>query len=448
MTASQPPVSGTPAPRRERRAHTTLVAFVVGLPLAAGVLYLLHFGPLRDTPARRYVSHPVEFVEVGMFCCALGALGAKLLGSRREGRACRVEVLPPWDGKAVPVAEAAGLLAGLNRLPRRLQSTLIVRRTAAVLDFLDSRRSAAELDDHLRALADNDAVALEGSYAFTRFLTWAIPILGFLGTVLGITGAISGVTPEVLEQSLSTVTDGLALAFDATALALALTMLTMFLSFIVERAEQSVLEAVDRYADRELAHRFERTGSAGGEVVEVVRRQSEVLVQAAEQLVERQAAAWARALEEVDRRRAAVEQHSQESFTKALEAALARTLEAHESRLTELENKVMGQSAGLVERLGGLADAVREANREQQLALAQVARGVAAQVEALVSLQENERQLLRLQETLAQNLTALAGAGAFEEAVHSLTAAAHLLTARATPAGNAAKVTQRPGAAA
>src|SRR5207245_2533892 len=141
---------------------------------------------------------------------------------------------------------ATRLLAGLNQLPRRLQNTLIVKRAAAVLDFLCSRGSAAELDDHLRTLADNDAVTLEGSYALTRFLTWAIPILGFLGTVLGITGAISGVTPEVLEQSLGTVTDGLALAFDATALALALTMLTMFLSFIVERTEQGVLEAVDR----------------------------------------------------------------------------------------------------------------------------------------------------------------------------------------------------------
>ena len=91
------------------------------------------------------------------------------------------------------------------------------------------RGSADELDDQLRNLADTDALALESSYALTRFITWAIPIIGFLGTVLGITGAISGVTPEVLEKSLSTVTDGLALAFDTTALALGLTMLTTLL---------------------------------------------------------------------------------------------------------------------------------------------------------------------------------------------------------------------------
>src|SRR5262249_62371753 len=99
-----------------------------------------------------------------------------------------------------------------------------VRRVAAVLDFLRRRGSADELDDQLRPLADNDSMSMENSYSLIRLITWAIPILGFLGTVLGITGAISNVSPETMEKSLKPVTDGLALAFDATAVALALTM--------------------------------------------------------------------------------------------------------------------------------------------------------------------------------------------------------------------------------
>src|SRR5439155_26266074 len=121
------------------------------------------------------------------------------------------------------------------------------------------------LDDQLRAVADTDALALDNSYALVRFITWAIPILGFLGTVLGITKAIANVTPEVLEHSLSGVTNGLSLAFDTTAVGLALTMATMFLSFVVERLEQSVLERVDHFAEVQLAHRFERGGTSGGE---------------------------------------------------------------------------------------------------------------------------------------------------------------------------------------
>src|SRR5207249_3250442 len=108
-------------------------------------------------PLRRYLSHPIECVEITLFCAALGALAAKLWGSFAERRACRARILPHWDGRPIPVAESARLLTDLGKLPRRWQGTQIVQRAAAVLDFLRSRGSAHELDDHLRTLADNDA---------------------------------------------------------------------------------------------------------------------------------------------------------------------------------------------------------------------------------------------------------------------------------------------------
>src|SRR5205807_1538637 len=138
-------------------------------------------------------------------------------------------------------------------------------RLDAVLGSVGQRGAADGLDDQLRALADTDALNLDNSYSLIRFITWAIPILGFLGTVLGITKAIAGVTPEVLEKSLSSVTEGLSLAFDTTAVGLALTMLTMFLSFVTERLEQSVFEHVDHFTEVELGHRFERAGTEQGD---------------------------------------------------------------------------------------------------------------------------------------------------------------------------------------
>src|SRR6266404_6031010 len=165
MTRPQTPVPTERTRSSERRSGANWAAFLLGLPLAAGLLGLFYFGPLRDSPARRYVSHPVECVELVMFCGALAALGVKLLGSLLERRSCRRAILPPWDGHAVPVSEARKLLGGLNQFPKRLQNSQIAKRTAAVLHFLCSRGSAAELDDHLRSLADTDALALEGSYA-------------------------------------------------------------------------------------------------------------------------------------------------------------------------------------------------------------------------------------------------------------------------------------------
>jgi biopolymer transport protein ExbB/TolQ len=428
-----------------RRSLATLAALVLGTPLAVGVLALFERGPLADSEYARYLSHGVEKVEVLLFCCALMALVSKLWSYRAERAACRRDCLPPWDGQPMPASEAGRLLKDIHALKQSWKNTYLVRRVAAVLDFVRCRGSSNELDDQIRTLADNDAVALEGSYSFIRFITWAIPILGFLGTVLGITESIANVTPDTLEKNLDKVTGGLALAFDATALGLGLTMLTMFLTFLVERVEQSVLESVDRYADEELAHRFERTGTEGGEFVEVVRQNTQVLVKATEQLVQRQVEVWAKTLDQGQRQWTEAGNKQQERLSAALDAALERTVASHAQRLAALEKQVMEQSTALMQRLGELAGAVRDTGREQGAALAQVAQSLTAQTEALAGLQDGEKHLLRLQETLNQNLAALNEAGAFEQAVHSLTAAIHLLTTRGNPTSRPAA---RPGTAA
>jgi hypothetical protein len=97
--------------------------------------------------------------------------------------------------------------------------------------------------------------------------------------------------------------------------------------------------------------------------------------------------------------------------------------------------------------LSALAGVLRDTGREQQAALSEVAERFAAQTDVLARLQEGGTQLVRLQDSLQQNLAALAGAGAFEQAVDSLTAAIHLLSARTSAGGTAAGRTQgRPAA--
>src|SRR5207302_1595755 len=105
-----------------------------------------------------------------------------------------------------------------------------------------SRSSAEDLDDQMRSLSDSDAMALDGTYVLNRYLIWAMPILGFLGTVLGITQAIAGISPEQMEKDPGAVSTGLTNAFDATALAQALdAALTRFGQRIVD-TEKKLLD--------------------------------------------------------------------------------------------------------------------------------------------------------------------------------------------------------------
>jgi biopolymer transport protein ExbB/TolQ len=410
-----------------RRAGGTLAAFVIGLPLAGLVLGLFRFGPLRDFLLARYVQFPVQWAVVCLFCVAVGALLVKLLRLRVEFDACDRDILPRWDGNPASSDRANDLLASIDRQPERIQGTYLGRRIRAVLEFIGQRRSTAQLDDHLRSLADNDAVVQENSFGLVKFITWAMPILGFLGTVIGITMAISGITPEDLQDNIGKMTDGLAEAFDSTALALAMTMVCMFLTFLVERREQALLEEVDGQIDRHLAHRFQVEGAGGNPMVEVV-----------EGLVSR--------LAEPERRLAETYQHMTEHLVAGLRQAMDETLKMHEERLSVLEKQSVQGTAQLVQQLANLAVAVRDTGREQQQSLKGIAEGIASQAGVLARIQADEANLVHLQAVLHQNLAALASASSFEEAVHSLTAAVHLLTTRAPRSAEVAAVLPRKAA--
>src|SRR5262245_2217710 len=98
-----------------RRLGSTLAALLVGLPLAAGIGALFRVGPLCHSPVARYVEFPVQWVEVAFFCCGLGALLVKFIQIRLEHAACNLDILPRWDGKAVPVEKAGDLMASVER---------------------------------------------------------------------------------------------------------------------------------------------------------------------------------------------------------------------------------------------------------------------------------------------------------------------------------------------
>ena len=78
-------------------------------------------------------------------------------------------MLAPWDGKPVAATDAKKLRDELKRQPEPMQATYLGRRIDGILDFVLNRGSASDLDDQIRTLADNDAMAMEGSYSLLRF---------------------------------------------------------------------------------------------------------------------------------------------------------------------------------------------------------------------------------------------------------------------------------------
>jgi biopolymer transport protein ExbB/TolQ len=122
----------------------------------------------------------------------------------------------------------------------------------------------------LRNQAERDENVVESSYTMLRVFIWAIPILGFIGTVLGIGASVGGFSEsvseaanlEVMKDSIGVVTSGLGVAFDTTLLALVMSIFIMFPASSLQKAEEEYLDRVDQYCQRHLISRLD-DGSVG-----------------------------------------------------------------------------------------------------------------------------------------------------------------------------------------
>ena len=81
-----------------------------------------------------------------------------------------------------------------------LRGTYLGRRICDALELVERKGSADSLDADLQHLSDQDGGRAHDSYGLVRIIIWAIPMLGFLGTVVGITDAIGGIDANELTE--------------------------------------------------------------------------------------------------------------------------------------------------------------------------------------------------------------------------------------------------------
>ena len=113
--------------------------------------------------------------------------------------------------------------------------------------------------------AMKDAAASDSSFRRNRLFIWAMPLLGFVGTVYGVAAGISGfaafltgsnVKMEAITGQIGTITEGLAVAFMCTLLGLLTAGLAAFPSLMVERKEEEVLGEIDELVEDRLLSRM------------------------------------------------------------------------------------------------------------------------------------------------------------------------------------------------
>ncbi|MDA1158354.1 MAG: MotA/TolQ/ExbB proton channel family protein, partial [Planctomycetota bacterium] len=218
---------------------------------AAGVFYLglikvvLPLVPSYQASLETlFCGHPLAYGTTILFWIGMAALGGKWLSVAADRDVLKWKPELKSAGSNA-VSNAALLSQSLTRLPSKARETWLAQRFHGIAKFVLGRRTAAGLNSHLEYLAEFAGEQLYGSYSLVRTITWAVPILGFLGTVIGITHAIENLDPAKLESSFGMVASGLGVAFGTTALSLSLSLVLVFVSAFVEKAQKSVLADVE-----------------------------------------------------------------------------------------------------------------------------------------------------------------------------------------------------------
>jgi hypothetical protein len=175
----------------------------------------------------------------------------------RQRRAFRLGFLPTEEGMRILPEDARPLMRKIDQVTRGSPYILANMIRLALSKYAASRASS-DVTETVRTAADVDQGRLVTSMATVHYLAWAIPALGFLGTVRGLAGSLSmaAQTDAETQKFLEDATKHLNIAFDCTLIALLLSLFLMFLVHLVQRDEEALVIDCQQYCLEHLVNRL------------------------------------------------------------------------------------------------------------------------------------------------------------------------------------------------
>jgi biopolymer transport protein ExbB/TolQ len=160
------------------------------------------------------------------------------------------------DGDPVRVPEGMRILPEdtreyvrqLESLRGDQQQSLIVRAAKAALARFGATRNVQDVSEAGHAVCAAEAERLDSELSMIRYIAWAIPAIGFIGTVRGIGNALAE-AHKAVTGDISGVTEGLGVAFNSTLVALLLSLVLMFLLHNLQLAQERLVLDAETYLD-------------------------------------------------------------------------------------------------------------------------------------------------------------------------------------------------------
>ena len=189
---------------------------------------------------------------------ALSIMGYKALDVwRQQGQLSRDLLRLPLDMPVGP-EDTRQLLRRLDELPHGQRRYLLSRALRAAVQRFAATRNVQDAATAVREVCETEGERQESELSIIRYIAWAIPSVGFIGTVRGIGAALS-MADRAVQGDITGVTRNLGVAFNSTFIALVLSIVLMFFIHQLQLMQERLVLDTEEYCDAALVSRM-RTG--------------------------------------------------------------------------------------------------------------------------------------------------------------------------------------------
>ena len=190
---------------------------------------------------------------------AMAIMVFKGVQATREHRLLQEELIPVAEGTKILPEDAREYARQIQALPASEQKYLLPR----TLHRFSATRNIQDVSTTALAVTNTESERLESELSMVRYIAWAIPSIGFIGTVRGI-GEALGQAHQALEGDIAGVTRSLGVAFNTTVIALLISIVLMFLLHQLQLHQERLVLETETYLDEHLIRHLQ-VGGGGRE---------------------------------------------------------------------------------------------------------------------------------------------------------------------------------------
>jgi biopolymer transport protein ExbB/TolQ len=282
-TENNPPYSPTTAQQRRDRPHWVLddaVYSIAALLLSVIIVhsvYTLIIRPRAEAVLSQRVEitntsnvktqvlqlrsiyvilkdHEQELCIILMFW-SLFLIARQGYESRKARQSLDRDYVKLGDGQVVLPEDARVYQRPLEALPKDEQDNFLVRLLTVAYNRFGATRSVQDAAEAVRVECEFETASMDTKLSMVRFTAWAIPAVGFVGTVRGI-GAALQEAQGAMGGDISGVTMGLGITFNATLTALVCCIVVMFWMHQLQQYQDRLVLDGRTYVDRQLLRKM------------------------------------------------------------------------------------------------------------------------------------------------------------------------------------------------